>query len=91
MSLPDPNTLVYAGIGSRQTPAATLNDMTTMSSWLARNAWHLSSGGAGRRRHSLRQRHARPSAQHLPALERLQQALRPRLHHAQPRPARRLH
>ena len=46
MSLPDPNTLVYAGIGSRQTPAATLNDMTTMSSWLARNGWHLSSGGA---------------------------------------------
>ena len=25
MSLPDPDTLVYAGIGSRQTPAATLN------------------------------------------------------------------
>ena len=46
MSLPNPNTLVYAGIGSRQTPAATLNDMTTMSSWLARNGWHLSSGGA---------------------------------------------
>ena len=46
MSLPDPDTLVYAGIGSRQTPAATLNDMTTMSSWLARNGWHLSSGGA---------------------------------------------
>ena len=46
MTLPDPDTLVYAGIGSRQTPAATLNDMTTMSSWLARNGWHLSSGGA---------------------------------------------
>ena len=46
MSLPDRNTLVYAGIGSRQTPAATLNDMTTMSAWLARNGWHLSSGGA---------------------------------------------
>ena len=40
MTLPDPDTLVYAGIGSRQTPAATLNDMTTMSSWLARNGWH---------------------------------------------------
>ena len=25
MSLPDRNTLVYAGIGSRQTPSATLN------------------------------------------------------------------
>ena len=23
-----------------------MNDMTTMSSWLARNGWHLSSGGA---------------------------------------------
>ena len=46
MSLPDRNTLIYAGIGSRQTPAATLNDMTTMSAWLARNDWHLSSGGA---------------------------------------------
>ena len=46
MSLPDRNSLVYAGIGSRQTPDNTLTDMTTMSAWLARNGWHLSSGGA---------------------------------------------
>ena len=34
MSLPDDGTLVYAGIGSRKTPDATLDDMTTMSAWL---------------------------------------------------------
>ena len=44
MSLPDDGTLVYAGIGSRQTPDATLEDIATMSSWLAKNGWHLSSG-----------------------------------------------
>ena len=43
MSLPDDGTLVYAGIGSRKTPAQTQNDMTTMSAWFARNGWHLSS------------------------------------------------
>ena len=46
MSLPDDGTLVYAGIGSRKTPDATLDDMTTMSAWLAKTGWHLSSGGA---------------------------------------------
>ncbi len=46
MTLPDSETLVYAGIGSRQTPPQALADMTTMSSWLARTGWHLSSGGA---------------------------------------------
>ena len=39
-------TLTYAGIGSRETPAAVLANMETMAGWLARNGWHLSSGGA---------------------------------------------
>ena len=46
MTRPEPNTLLYAGIGSRKTPALVLSDITTMSSWLARTGWHLSSGGA---------------------------------------------
>ena len=46
MTRPDPGTLLYAGIGSRETPAPVLKDMTTMSSWLARTGWHLASGGA---------------------------------------------
>ena len=43
---PDSTSLIYAGIGSRQTPRDVLDDMTTMSSWLARTGWHLASGGA---------------------------------------------
>ena len=39
-------TLTYAGIGSRETPAAVLADMETMAGWLARTGWRLSSGGA---------------------------------------------
>ena len=39
-------TLVYAGIGSRGTPASTLADMTVIAGWLARTGWHLASGGA---------------------------------------------
>ena len=39
-------TLRYAGIGARATPAGVLSDMTVMAGWLARNGWHLSSGGA---------------------------------------------
>ena len=39
-------TLVYAGIGARATPAGVLSDMTVMAGWLARTGWHLSSGGA---------------------------------------------
>ncbi len=39
-------TLTYAGIGSRETPAAVLADMETMAVWLARTGWHLASGGA---------------------------------------------
>ena len=38
--------LVYAGIGSRGTPAEVLADMTKMAAWLARTGWHLASGGA---------------------------------------------
>ena len=38
--------LLYAGIGSRQTPDATLRDMTLMAQWLSRTGWHLASGGA---------------------------------------------
>ncbi len=38
--------LVYAGIGSRATPAAVLQTMTVMAAWLARRGWHLHSGGA---------------------------------------------
>ena len=38
--------LVYAGIGSRATPRAVLDDMTVMAAWLARRGWHLHSGGA---------------------------------------------
>ena len=38
--------LVYAGIGSRATPRAVLEAMTTMAAWLARRGWHLHSGGA---------------------------------------------
>ena len=39
-------TLVYAGIGSRETPASVLADMTVIAGWLARTGWHLASGGA---------------------------------------------
>ena len=39
-------TLIYAGIGARATPAATLRDMTVMAGWLGRTGWHLASGGA---------------------------------------------
>ena len=38
--------LVYAGIGSRATPSAILEAMTTIAAWLARRGWHLHSGGA---------------------------------------------
>ena len=38
--------LVYAGIGSRATPRAVLDVMTTLAAWLARQGWHLRSGGA---------------------------------------------
>ena len=38
--------LIYAGIGARQTPAATLRDMTIMAAWAARTGWHLATGGA---------------------------------------------
>ena len=38
--------LVYAGIGSRGTPASVLADMTVIAGWLARTGWHLASGGA---------------------------------------------
>ncbi len=38
--------LVYAGIGSRGTPAGVLADMTVIAGWLARTGWHLASGGA---------------------------------------------
>ena len=38
--------LVYAGIGSRATPSAILEAMTTMATWLAHRGWHLHSGGA---------------------------------------------
>ena len=36
----------YAGIGARATPKPVLDDMTTISAWLARTGWRLSSGGA---------------------------------------------
>ena len=39
-------TLTYAGIGARATPPQVLADMTTMAGWLARQGWHLASGGA---------------------------------------------
>ena len=39
-------TLVYAGIGSRETPASVLADKTVIAGWLARTGWHLASGGA---------------------------------------------
>ncbi len=38
--------LIYAGIGARATPHETLAHMTKIASWLARNGWHLSTGGA---------------------------------------------
>lgn len=38
--------LTYAGIGARATPRPVLRDMTTLASWLARQGWHLASGGA---------------------------------------------
>ncbi|MDE2752499.1 MAG: hypothetical protein OXI83_07995 [Gemmatimonadota bacterium] len=40
------NPLAYAGIGARVTPNPVLDAMTTISAWLARTGWHLSSGGA---------------------------------------------
>ena len=39
-------TLTYAGIGARATPPAVLADMTVMAGWLARQVWHLATGGA---------------------------------------------
>ena len=39
-------TLIYAGIGARATPAATLQDMIVMAGWLSRTGWHLATGGA---------------------------------------------
>ena len=39
-------TLTYAGIGARATPPQVLADMTLMAGWLARQGWHLASGGA---------------------------------------------
>ena len=38
--------LAYAGIGSRETPDEVLRQMTVMAEWLARQGWHLHSGGA---------------------------------------------
>ena len=38
--------LVYAGIGSRATPGAVLENMTVIATWLARRGWHLNTGGA---------------------------------------------
>ena len=39
-------TLTYAGIGARATPPQVLADMKLMAVWLARQGWHLASGGA---------------------------------------------
>ncbi len=39
-------TLTYAGIGARATPPSILTAMTLMAGWLARQGWHLNSGGA---------------------------------------------
>jgi len=39
-------TLTYAGIGARATPPSILTAMTVMAEWLARQGWHLNSGGA---------------------------------------------
>ncbi len=39
-------TLTYAGIGARATPPQVLADMKLMAGWLARQGWHLESGGA---------------------------------------------
>ena len=36
----------YAGIGARTTPKTVLDNMTTISAWLARTGWRRSSGGA---------------------------------------------
>ena len=38
--------LSYAGIGSRETPAEILKQMTVLSAWMSRRGWHLHSGGA---------------------------------------------
>ena len=40
------NALTYAGIGARSTPPSVLTAMTVMAGWLARQGWHLNSGGA---------------------------------------------
>ena len=40
------STLTYAGIGARNTPPSVLAAMTVMAGWLARQGWHLNSGGA---------------------------------------------
>ena len=38
--------LTYAGIGSRATPGAVLENMSVIAAWLARRGWHLHTGGA---------------------------------------------
>ena len=43
---PETPTLVWAGIGSRQTPPAVLADMTELAGRMAEAGWHLASGGA---------------------------------------------
>ena len=40
------NALTYAGIGARATPPSVLTAMTVTAGWLARQGWHLNSGGA---------------------------------------------
>ncbi len=45
MTLPTPDTLVYASMASETPPTQTRDDMTTMSQWLAKGGWHLASGG----------------------------------------------
>ncbi len=39
-------TFIYAGIGARATPPSVLTAMTVTAGWLARQGWHLNSGGA---------------------------------------------
>ena len=43
---PQPTPRIYAGIGSRETPPKVLDLMTRLAQTLARDGWHLHSGGA---------------------------------------------
>ena len=78
--------LVYAGIGSRATPSAILEAMTTMATWLARRGWHLHSRRCRRGADSAFAAGAPAASPHpVPAVARISRLPGARLPHARRR------